>query len=243
MHYFNLVLKQRQASVDAMLPLFIRKINMDRKITSYCHIQDNKVIVNGRLIFYQENILKFADFVKTVFKQEQIVYPKFYKMDSISKLGFLSAELVLKERNTEGYLREMVGVVLSNSSSSLDTDLAHNETIKDRAGYFPSPSVFVYTLPNIVIGEICIKHKIKGENAFLISESFNGRLLCNYVNELFDNKRVEAVLCGWVEVMGDQCNSLMTLIENVESPVENVIAGFKPVIFNELNFNILMKHN
>ncbi|MFZ4520445.1 MAG: hypothetical protein ACOYNC_01995 [Bacteroidales bacterium] len=216
---------------------------MDRQITSYCHIQGNKVIVNGRLIFYQENILKFADFVKTVFKQEQIVYPKFYKMDAVSKLGFLSAELVLREKNTEGYLREMVGVVLSNSSSSLDTDLAHNETIKDRSGYFPSPSVFVYTLPNIVIGEICIRHKIKGENAFLISESFNGNLLCDFVNELFENKRVEASLCGWVEVMGDQCNAFMTLIENVEAPVNNDSAGFKPVIFNESNFKFLMKHN
>ncbi|MCX6306860.1 MAG: 3-oxoacyl-ACP synthase [Bacteroidetes bacterium] len=216
---------------------------MDRIITSYSHLHDNKVIVNGRLIFYQENILKFADFVKTVFKQEQIVYPRFYKMDAISKLGFLAVELVLKEQTIDGYDRDTVGVVLCNSSSSLETDIAHNDTIKDRTAYFPSPSVFVYTLPNIVIGEVCIKNKIKGENAFLISESFNGRLLCDYVDELFNSKRVDACLCGWVEVLGNNCNALMVLVENQDDEKVNKSPGFNPVIFNEENLNFIMKHN
>ena len=94
---------------------YTRKTKMDQYITSYSHLYDNKVIVNDRIIFYQENIIKFADFVKTVIKQEQIVYPKFYKMDSISKLGFLATELVLKDAALAGYPGEAVGIVLSNS--------------------------------------------------------------------------------------------------------------------------------
>jgi hypothetical protein len=216
---------------------------MDRIITSYSHFRDNKVIVNGRIIFYQENILKFADFIKTVFRQEQIVYPKFYKMDAISKLGFLAAELVLKEKTIEGYRPEAVGVVLSNSSSSLDTDIAHNETIKHRISYFPSPSVFVYTLPNIVIGEVCIRHKIKGENAFLISETFNGKLLVEYVGELFRNERVEACLCGWVEVMGNNCNAMVALVENADRGLNVKGSDFKPILFNMENLNLIMTRN
>ena len=216
---------------------------MNLNITSYSHLCDNKVIVNGRIVFYQENILKFADFVKTVFKQEQIVYPKFYKMDAISKLGFLAAELVFKERSTDGYRPEAVGVVLSNSSSSLDTDIAHNETIKERTSYFPSPSVFVYTLPNIVIGEICIRNKIKGENAFLISEAFNGKLLLDYVEELFNNERVDACLCGWIEVMGNNCNALAALVEKGEPTSDDNHSGFKPILFNAENLNFIMKRN
>ena len=175
-----------------MQPSFIRKTNMDRLITSYSHICNNKVTLNDRIIFYQENISKFADFAKAVFRQAQISYPKFYKMDAISKLGFLATELVLKEKTIEGYRPETVGVVFSNSSSSLDTDIAHNETIKSRSSYFPSPSVFVYTLPNIVIGEVCIRNNIKGENAFLISETFNGKLLHDYIEGLFSSERVKA---------------------------------------------------
>ncbi len=216
---------------------------MDQIITSYCHLHDNKVIVNDRLIFYQENIVKFADLLKSVYKQEQITYPKFYKMDIISKLGFIAAELVLKDNKLEGFLPEEVGVVLSNSSSSLDTDIAHNETIRDRSGYFPSPSVFVYTLPNIVIGEVCIRHKIKGENAFLISETFNSNLLFSYVDELFANGRVKACLCGWVEVMGNTSNAMVALVENTGRDPQASVTGFKPLQFNIDNLNLIMTRN
>ena len=216
---------------------------MERYITSYSHLYDNKVIVNDRIIYYQENIIKFADFVKTVFKQEQIVYPKFYKMDAISKLGFLASELVLKEKTIAGYRPEAVGVVMSNSSSSLDTDIAHNETIKDRTSYFPSPSVFVYTLPNIVIGEVCIKNKIKGENAFLISEAFSGKLLHDYVEELFTNERVEACLCGWLEVLGNNCNAMVALIEKADAELIDKGPGLKPIPFNVENLNLIMTRN
>jgi hypothetical protein len=216
---------------------------METVITSYSHLCDHKVIVNGRIIFYQENISKFADFVKAVFKQEQVTYPKFYKMDAISKLGFLATELVLKEKTIEGYRPEAVGVVLSNSSSSLDTDIAHNETISNRTSYFPSPSVFVYTLPNIVIGEVCIRHKIKGENAFLISEAFNGKLLYDYVNELFQSERVEACLCGWVEVMGNKCNAMVMLVEKSNQDLDGGSSCFKPTPFDAENMNLIMKRN
>ena len=216
---------------------------MDLQITSYCQLHANKVVLNDRLVFYQENLLNFADFIKSVYKQEQVSYPKFYKMDSLSKLGFLAAELVLKTATIKGYQDEMVGVVVSNSSSSLDTDIAHNETIKDRAGYFPSPSLFVYTLPNIMIGEICIKNNIKGENAFLISETFNSRLLYDYVNELFINERVEACLCGWVELMGNNCNAMMTLVEKTGSRGLSSLDGFGPLPFNAQNLNVLFTRN
>ena len=228
---------------DAMQQSFTRKTKMNQYIASYSHLYDNKVIVNDRIIFYQENIIKFADFIKTVFKQEQIVYPRFYKMDSISKLGFLAVELVLKEKTIEGYRPEEVGVVLSNSSSSLDTDIAHSETVKDRANYFPSPSVFVYTLPNIVVGEVCIRHKIKGENVFLISESFNAKLLYDYVNELFKSKRVEACVCGWVEVMGNKCNAMAMLVENRDQGLPGVGSGLPSLLFNAENLNLIMKRN
>jgi hypothetical protein len=216
---------------------------MKLNITSYCHIHQNKVMVNDRLTFFQENFVNFADFIKTLYKQEQVSYPKFYKMDSIGKLGFMAAELALRDKPIAGYKSEAVGLVLANSSSSLDTDIAHNETIKDRSKYFPSPSVFVYTLPNIVIGEICIRHKIKGENAFFISESFDASLLVGYISGLFAGERMEACLCGWVELMGNRFNALMMLVEKSDSyhPSDSLLnpaLEFKP---EKLNF--LMERN
>jgi hypothetical protein len=212
---------------------------MELNITTYCHIYENKVIVNDNLLFFQGNFITFADFIKAVYKQEQTNYPKFYKMDTVSKLGFLAADLALKSRSVAGYGSDAVGVIFSNSSSSLDTDIAHNETIRDRTNYFPSPSVFVYTLPNIVIGEICIRHKIKGENAFLISEAFDSLLLFNVVHEHFENSRMEACLCGWVELMGNKSHALVMLVEKAQ--IRNQDGAFIPVPFTSEKMNQLIE--
>ncbi|MEI6434489.1 MAG: 3-oxoacyl-ACP synthase [Bacteroidota bacterium] len=217
---------------------------MELFITSYCQIHDYKVMVNDRLIFYQENSSKFADFAKSLYKQAQITYPRFYKMDALSKLGFLSTELLLQEKTIAGYNSEKVGVVFANAGSSLDTDLTHQETIRNRSGYFPSPSVFVYTLPNIVIGEVCIRHQIKGENAFLISETPDAGLICNYVNELFDSERVDACICGWVEATGSQFASLVMLVEKSAGNLpSDGIKNLPPKTFNIENVNPILKFN
>jgi len=216
---------------------------MDLFVTGYCLISEKKVIVNDRLRFYQENFLNFANFIKSLYKQEEINYPKFYKMDSLSKLGFLASELVLKVSDIKKYREEELGVVLSNSSSSLDTDIVHQNSINDRSNYFPSPSVFVYTLPNIVIGEICIKSKIKGENAFLISETFDGRLIQNYVNELMEKNRVKACLCGWVEFLGDKFETLVMFVEKDEFIDKQGNPIFNSAPFTEQNLNQFLHRN
>src|SRR3712207_7060242 len=45
---------------------------------------------------------------------------------------------------------------------------AYEQTICHRAQFFPSPSVFVYTLPNIVTGEIAIRNHYHGETHFFV---------------------------------------------------------------------------
>ncbi|MBL7137688.1 MAG: 3-oxoacyl-ACP synthase [Bacteroidales bacterium] len=146
-------------------------------------------------------------------------------MDSLSKLGFIAAELVLRQVNLDLFDNKRVGIVLANRSSSMDIDLVHQESINDRSHYFPSPSVFVYTLPNIMIGEICIKHRLKGENTFLISEKFDSRLLFDYVNELFQHHRVDACLTGWVELLKEQFEALLMFVEPAGKAVSEEKAG------------------
>ena len=41
------------------------------------------------------------------------------------------------------------------------------ETIQHADSYYPSPALFVYTLPNIVTGEIAIRNKYYGETSFV----------------------------------------------------------------------------
>lgn len=207
--------------------LFITHSNIIRK-----HI----VIRNEKVELNNEIFVNFAAFIKALYKKEAISYPKFYKMDNLSKLGFLSAEMLLKDTAfLDRYRKEEIGIVIMNSSSSLDTDLAYNETIKDKSNYFPSPSVFVYTLPNILIGEICIRHKIKGENAFLVSDQFDPGKVIESVKLLLDKDHAQACLCGWVEVLGESFESVLFLVEKEKTIKEySPAGGYSPFTIESL---------
>lgn len=181
----------------------------DIYISASCVINDNVVYKNGRSLFKNEKI-ELPEFLIAAYNHFGISYPKFYKMDALSKLGVLAADILLKDDFTiENYKAEDVGIVLSNANASLDTDIRYFETVKDMA----SPALFVYTLPNIVIGEISIKHRLKGENAFFIAEKFDMDFIQQYISNLFCNNVLHACICGWVEVLGNKYKTVLYLIE------------------------------
>ena len=181
-------------------------------ISKYCGITNSKVILDKSVDFLVTEEISPQDFFKRVYKHYDTRYMKFYKMDSLSKLGFISAEILLKNLGlTEKYPENRVGIVLSNASSSIDIDRSFQETIEDKSNYFPSPALFVYTLPNIMAGEIAIKNKFKGENIVFINKEFPFELIHNYVSNLFDTDKIDACICGWVEANAEDYKSFLYL--------------------------------
>ena len=206
---------------------------MSNYITKYCIIRNNKVIINNRIDYVQENFTNFTNFIKSLYKNYQIKYPKFFKMDNLNKLSFITAELLFKKNNfISSYNNEDIGVVIANSHSSLDTDIKYYDTIKDKSNYFPNPSLFVYTLPNILLGEICIRNKIKGENAFFIFEKFDTGFICKYVNNLLDTNKIQSCITGWIDFNDDDdYESVLYLIEKRKINNDNII--FEPKNFKK----------
>jgi len=191
-------------------------------ISNWCSIRNKTLILNDKKEVDEENFINFAAFIKCLYKKKLINYPKFYKMDNLSKLGFLSADLIIKESSVlKNYNREEIGIVIANSSSSLDTDKVYQETIRDKSNYFPSPSVFVYTLPNILIGEICIKYQIKGENAFLVSREFDPGQIWRLVISLLDQGTIKACICGWVDILDENYESILFIVEKKQEDSAN----------------------
>ena len=171
-------------------------------------ISDRTVYKDERLLF-EHRQGDLAQFMISFYQRLGSNYPKFYKMDNLSRLGWLAAEVLLSDFNREQYQANEIGVVLCNANSSLDTDLRYFETT---AG-IPSPSLFVYTLPNILIGEICIRHHFKGENAFFVFEKFDPNFIEQYVNNLVINNILQACICGWVELLGENHEAVLFLVE------------------------------
>ena len=89
-------------------------------IIHHARIAGNKLYRNGELIFTAQ-AEGFADFAKQAYKELNLDYPKFYKMDNLSKLAILCADVVL----SEAYNHQNVAILLSNKSGSLDTDRRH----------------------------------------------------------------------------------------------------------------------
>lgn len=178
-------------------------------------IRRGKVMKDGKLLSHASKLADFESLSAEIFRSLGISYPKFFKMDSLSKLGFLTAEILLKDRSLPP--KEKTGMFLANASSSLDTDRKFYETMKDPAGYFPSPSLFVYTLPNIMMGEISIRHKLTGENAFFIFDKFEFAFVCDYVDLLFTLNKISSCIVGWVELNGQEYESFLFWIQPSES--------------------------
>lgn len=180
-------------------------------ICSYASIRDGKVTLKGDTLF-EGRQSDFAEFIKAAYKSFGLKYPKFFKMDNLSKLAFLTAEAILKNEQLNLDAENNIAIVLSNRASSLDTDRAHQTSIQNKEKYYPSPAVFVYTLPNICIGEISIKYKLYSENSFFIFDRFNADHLLTSANSLLESGKADQVLCGWVDYDTDDYEAFLYLV-------------------------------
>ena len=189
-------------------------------IQGYCHIKNNTVSLNGTQLFTQEST-DFNAFIKSAYQHFYTDYPKFFKMDRLSKLAFITADVLLKNGQHTIEEAQNMAVVLSNRASSLDTDRKHQESINDQDNFYPSPAVFVYTLPNICIGEISIRHKLHSENSFFIFDQFNADHLWHYSNSLLNTYKADSVLCGWVDVDQDKYEAFLYVVSSKGSYEHN----------------------
>jgi 3-oxoacyl-[acyl-carrier-protein] synthase-1 len=124
-------------------------------------------------------------------------YPKFFKMDTACKLGFLLAEQLADEPRFTP--REDRAVLMFSTCGSLCNDRHYEETVRE----FPSPSLFVYTLPNIITGEIAIRNKYEGETSAYVLERFDPETFVALVEQAFQDAVTESAVCGWVDVRAD----------------------------------------
>ena len=127
-------------------------------------------------------------------------YPKFFKMDTLCKLGFVASEMLLKDEGEERFVpREDRAVVFFNRSASLQADTAYQETIQDPNNFYPSPAAFVYTLPNIVTGEIAIRNKYYGETSFIVMEHCDDNIMARELQNAFHDPMTKSILGGWLD--------------------------------------------
>ncbi|GEQ85234.1 hypothetical protein ULMS_07420 [Patiriisocius marinistellae] len=197
-------------------------VNKDFDIKAFAYFKDGKISLNGSVL-YSSSETELPEILKDIYKKLETDYRKFFKMDVLSKVAFLTADMLLKSQNLASEEND-IAVILSNNASSLDTDRNHQNTIADKDNYYPSPAVFVYTLANICIGEISIKYKLFSENSFFIFEAFNAQYLHAYANQLLISKKAKSVLCGWVNVDEEKYEAFLYLVNETNEKGNHTIA-------------------
>lgn len=156
--------------------------------------------------------LPAAGFLQALYQQVHPAYPKWYKMDKLSQLGLLAAELLLQSVDLAATGPFGRAIVLQSAHGCLDTDLRFVAQLDD----IPSPATFVYTLPNIVIGEISIKFDCKGEQAMLLCEKPDAAMLEAYVHSLFAEGHTGLCLCGWLDAFDESLSATMLAVATGE---------------------------
>ena len=168
-------------------------------------------VVLERRILYEDDELVFqrasdypvSDFFQELYRFLGINYPRFFKMDMLSKTLFLASEALLKDSGLPTQNgNSQVALVFYNRHASLHTDLQFQATIVSNS-FFPSPSLFIYTLPNMALGEVAIRHKWMGENCTFMAPFFDAGHCVDYVSGIIKGG-YNYVLCGWFDFMDDK---------------------------------------
>ncbi len=188
-------------------------------IRSRCRITNDVVVLDNLKIISRYGAA--ADWLAEIYRTAGIQYPAFFKMDNLCKAGFLAAELLLCKEVPPLEINDRRAIVLMNRASSLDDDRSYQSTIQDPDNYYPRPAIFVYTLANIVTGEIAIRHRIGGESSFFVFPSFSTQRLTRIVEATFKtNPDTDDMLCGWTDYENGNCDILMLHAFRTDQPTD-----------------------
>ncbi|MBE6340090.1 MAG: beta-ACP synthase [Bacteroidales bacterium] len=168
-----------------------------------CQIANGKLVVDGKEILNCNT--DFDTFIREIYHQKNEPNLKFFKMDRLSKLGYMGAQYVIGKSSAHAvYEPTDTAIILYNHASSLDTDVQH---MRDLAKGEASPATFVYTLPNIVLGEIAISCGVRGETTFFVCANAREEAqVTAYAKYLLTSHRYRNVLFGKCELLGENYN-------------------------------------
>lgn len=181
----------------------IEQQNREFTTTHTIRITPEEVILDQRKLWERKEELgeqegqEHHSLLTFLYKQMIGNYPKFYKMDGLSRLGFVASEILLNAE--KGETDKERAIIFFNHSSSIASDRNYKESINDKNNYFPSPSIFVYTLPNIVTGEIAIRNHFHGETSFFILPDKDERLMEEILQASCRDTQSKSFLTGWID--------------------------------------------
>lgn len=176
------------------------------------HILPDGVTLDGRPLPVQS---QGAGLLSEIYRKYVGDYPKYHKMDALSRLAFLATELLLSRGDVPQDSER--ATILFNRTSSVVADRCHLGSIAKSGEFYPSPSVFLGTLPNIATGEIAIRHGYTGETSLYITDFRDEALMEKVVGSSFSQGGFRSLICGFVDCESEDSfeADLKILVKNI----------------------------
>ncbi|MBW1955093.1 MAG: hypothetical protein JRI83_05135 [Deltaproteobacteria bacterium] len=97
-------------------------------------------------------------------------YPRFNRMDAVSKAAFAAVVLAAKDAGMDlSGRKKSVGIIAATRFGCLETDGAYFQGLSSREGTGARPHQFAYTLPSACIGDVAIHLGFTGPG-FVVQE-------------------------------------------------------------------------
>jgi 3-oxoacyl-[acyl-carrier-protein] synthase-1 len=158
-------------------------------------IKPGEVILDGEALQFDSS---GAAMVSEIFKKHLSDCSRFFKMDLFSRLAYVATGLVAKD-SLKGCAPEDIALFIFTLNGSVLADRKHLSTFSDPEDFYPSPAVFINTLPNVVLGEIAVRNSIKGETSLVMLPERDDTVIDKVIMVSASASRPSAVICGWVD--------------------------------------------
>jgi len=163
-----------------------------------------------------------GDDLDKVYTQLNVGYHDYNNMDDYSKLGFITAELLMRHN---GYDVEQeksdMGLFIYSRSGCLAADYTFVRFIE---GLTFNERAYERVIPNAICSDILCRHKILGESGVYLSDGFIYEQFFKTGNGLFETEPgLNTLLAGYVECYGGYVSSLLCLLER---PSENSLVDY-----------------
>ena len=162
-------------------------------------ITPDRLVLDGQAVPLES---RGSALITEIFKKYLADGSRFFKMDLYSRLAYVGTSLLAKD-SLEGSDPEDRALIVFTQNGSVLADRKHLSTFSNPDEFYPSPAVFINTLPNVVLGEIAVKNSIKGETTLVLLPRRDEAAIDKVIEATVSATRPAVLICGWVDCDAD----------------------------------------
>lgn len=183
-------------------------------IKSFCRITNNSIVLDRvRCPELEKHMVgnQVGEDMDRLFSSLKVDFPHYKNMDDYSKLGFITAELLMKHNGYDPAANKPdMGLFIYSRSGCLGADY---NLVRVMEGQCSDDQAYKRSIPNAVCSDIASRHHIEGEVGVFLSDGFiYEQFFRTCFGALETEPSLNTLLAGYLECYGGYASSLLCLL-------------------------------